>query len=262
MLLAHISDLHLEGGARAAERAARVVTYINAMSRRPDAVLVTGDIADHGAPAEYAEAAELLARIDAPVLTCPGNHDDRAAYRKGLLDLPGEPGGTAPEPYAPVNRLHRVGGYAILMCDSTIPGEDGGALEDSTLEWLARTLDTLGDTPALIAFHHPPTVIHHEYLDSINLSNADRLAELLAGRTQVPAILVGHAHTSAATTFAGLPLLIAPGVTSTLRMPWETGEDLVNIVSPPGVAFHVLDEDRRIMSHFRVVERPDTQPAE
>lgn len=263
MLLAHISDLHLDGGARAAERAARVVTYINAMSRRPDAVLVTGDIADHGAPAEYAEAAELLARIDAPVLTCPGNHDDRAAYRKGLLDLPGEPGAAAPDPYAPINRLHRVGDYAILMCDSTIPGEDGGLLEDATLEWLTRTLDALGDTPALIAFHHPPTVIHHEYLDSINLSNSDRLAELLAGRAPAaPALLVGHAHTSAATTFAGLPLLIAPGVTSTLRMPWETGEDLVNIVSPPGIAFHVLDEDRRIMTHFRVVERADAHPAE
>ncbi|MEU1076783.1 MULTISPECIES: metallophosphoesterase [unclassified Streptomyces] len=270
MLLAQISDLHLDGGARAAERAARVVTYINAMARRPDAVLVTGDIADHGTAAEYAEAAELLARIEAPVLTCPGNHDDRAAYRKGLLDLPGGPGGTTQDPYAPVNRLHRVGGYAILMCDSTIPGEDGGVLEDTTLEWIARTLDGLGDTPALIAFHHPPTVIHHEYLDSINLGNADRLAELLAGHTRahddapatpaappVPALLVGHAHTSGATTFAGLPLLIAPGVTSTLRMPWEAGEGLVNIVSPPGVAFHFLDEDRRIMTHFRVVEHPD-----
>ncbi|WP_344078860.1 phosphodiesterase [Streptomyces crystallinus] len=261
MLLAHISDLHVDGGARAAERVARVVTYINAMHRRPDAVLVTGDIADHGTPAEYAEAAELLARIEAPVLTCPGNHDDRAAYRKGLLDLPGEPGGADPDPYAPINRLHQVGDYAILMCDSTIPGEDGGALDDATLEWLGRTLDSLGDTPALIAFHHPPTVIHHEYLDSINLDDADRLAGLLAGRAHVPALLVGHAHTSAATTFAGLPLLIAPGVTSTLRMPWEAGEGLVDIVSPPGVAFHVLDEDRRITTHFRVVERPEEHAA-
>ncbi|MFK8912464.1 metallophosphoesterase [Streptomyces sp. YS-3] len=284
MLLAQISDLHLDGGARAAERAARVVTYINAMHRRPDAVLVTGDIADHGTAAEYAEAAELLARIEAPVLTCPGNHDDRAAYRKGLLDLPGGPGGTTQDPYAPVNRSHRVGGYAILMCDSTIPGEDGGVLEDTTLEWIARTLDGLGDTPALLAFHHPPTVIHHEYLDSINLGNADRLAELLAAHahkhaqkhahtatapasppvtagTAVAAVLVGHAHTSGATTFAGLPLLVAPGVTSTLRMPWEAGEGLVNIVSPPGVAFHFLDEDRRIMTHFRVVEHPDDHHA-
>ncbi|MEU5438912.1 metallophosphoesterase [Streptomyces sp. NPDC020719] len=257
MLLAHISDLHLDGGARAAQRAARVVEFINAMSRRPDAVLVTGDIADHGAPAEYAEAAELLARIDAPVLTCPGNHDDRAAYRKGLLDLPGGPsakGGAAPDPYAPVNRLHRVGDYAILMLDSTIPGEDPGVFEDATLEWLARTLDSLGDTPALPAFHHPPAVIHHEYLDSTNLTNADRFAEVLAGRDNVPAVLVGHAHTPAATTFAGRPLLIAPGVTSTLRLPWEPGEGLVNRTSPPGIAFHVLDAGGRIMTHFRVVE--------
>ncbi|MFD9793876.1 metallophosphoesterase [Streptomyces sp. NPDC059070] len=254
MLLAHISDLHLDGGARAAERAARVVEYINALSRRPDAVLVTGDIADHGTADEYAEAAALLARIDVPVLTCPGNHDDRAAYRKGLLDLPGDAAKAAPDPYAAVNRLHHVGGYAILMLDSSIPGEDAGAFDDATLDWLGRTLDGLGDTPALPAFHHPPAVIHHEYLDSTNLTNAERFAELLAGRDNVPAVLVGHAHTPAATTFAGRPLLIAPGVTSTLRLPWESGEGLVNHTAPPGIAFHVLDGEHRIMTHFRVVE--------
>ncbi|MGP3635474.1 metallophosphoesterase [Streptomyces sp. 24-1644] len=258
MLLAHISDLHLDGTDRATDRATRVVTYLNSLARQPDAVLVTGDIADHGAPEEYAEAARLLAALTAPALPCPGNHDDRATYRKVLLGdehTEGADGVTGP-----INRLHHVAGYALLLCDSTIPGEDAGRFDDETLDWLARTLDDLGDTPALPAFHHPPATVHHPYLDSTNLTNAALFAELLAERPvdNVPAILTGHAHTSMAATFAGRPLLVAPGVISTLRLPWESGEGLVDRIAPPGVAFHVLDEGvrgagGRITTHYRVV---------
>ncbi|QGV79201.1 phosphodiesterase [Streptomyces ficellus] len=251
MLLAHISDLHLDGTEHATERAARVVAYLNGLSRQPDAVLVTGDIADHGAPEEYAEAARLLGTLAAPAFTCPGNHDDRAAYREVLR--PGGEGATTPEGTGPVNRSHRVAGHALLLCDSTIPGEDAGLLGDETLDWLARTLDELGDTPAIPAFHHPPALLHHPYVDSMNLTDADRLANLLKGRTNVPAILTGHAHTPAATTFAGRPLLVAPGVVSTLRLPWESGDSLTDRVAPPGVAFHMLTGDGRVTTHFRVV---------
>ncbi|MEW2552345.1 phosphodiesterase [Streptomyces zhihengii] len=249
MLLAHISDLHLDGDTRATDRAARTVAYLNSLTRQPDAVLVTGDIADHGAPEEYRLAAQLLSGLSSPHFTCPGNHDDRAAYREVLL---GAAPGTATS--EPVNRLHLVGDHALLMCDSTIPGEDPGLLDDETLSWLERTLDDLGDTPALPAFHHPPAAIHHPYLDSTNLTNADRLAEVLTGRTNIPAVLTGHAHTPAASTFAGLPLLIAPGVVSTVRLPWEPGETLTDRDAPPAVAFHVLGEaDSPVVTHFRFV---------
>lgn len=249
MLLAHISDLHLDGDARATDRAARTVAYLNSLTRQPDAVLVTGDIADHGAREEYRLAARLLSDLTAPHVTCPGNHDDRTAYREVLLDAAA--GAASREP---VNRLHLVGGHALLMCDSTIPGEDAGLLDEETLSWLERTLDDLGDTPALPAFHHPPAVIHHPYLDSTNLTNAARLTEVLAGRTNVPAILTGHAHTPAATTFAGLPLLIAPGVVSTVRLPWEPGGTLTDRDAPPAVAFHVLGEGGSpLTTHFRFV---------
>ncbi|MEE2036906.1 metallophosphoesterase [Nocardiopsis sp. CT-R113] len=244
VLLAHISDLHLDGSERATERATRTVEYLRGLSQAPDALLVSGDTADHGAHEEYAEAAGLL-DLPFPVLNCPGNHDDRAAYREVLL---GEPASTEP-----VNQVHHVAGAAVLACDSTIPGEDGGHLDAATLVWINDTLNGLpGDTPALLALHHPPVRVHHPLPDSMRLDNADDLAGLLAAHPRVAGILVGHAHTGGATTFAGRPLLLAPGVTWTLRMPWE-GEPVANRDQPPGVAFHVLDEDHRLTTHFRAV---------
>jgi 3',5'-cyclic AMP phosphodiesterase CpdA len=252
VLLAQISDLHLDGTERSRERTARVMDYLRSLPTPVDALLVTGDIADHGALAEYQQAAELLA-APFPVLSCPGNHDARSPMRAGLL---GEPTGDGP-----INRLHLVGGTAILMCDSSIPGADDGLLDAETLAWLGSTLDALPDgTPALIAFHHPPVRLHHPLPDGYLLRRGADLAALLADHPEVVAVITGHAHTAAASTFAGRPLLVGPAITWTLRLPWE-GDQVADRDQPPGLAFHILDEQdgrHRLTTHFRVVpSRPD-----
>nr|WSW69047.1 metallophosphoesterase [Streptomyces sp. NBC_00995] len=243
-LLAQISDLHLDGTERATRRATLVMDYLRALPRPVDAVLVTGDIADHGAEAEYEEAARILA-APFPVLACPGNHDARPAYRKALL-------GEAPEE-GPVNRLHHVSGTAVLMCDSTIPGQDDGLLDAETLAWIDSTLSALPeDTPALIACHQPPVALHHPLPDRYMLREPGHLADLLDAHPRVAAVLTGHAHTAAASTFAGRPLIVGPAITWTLRMPWE-GDQAADLDQPPGLAFHVLDDERRLTTHYRVV---------
>ncbi|MGC5530104.1 metallophosphoesterase [Streptomyces sp. SR-10] len=244
MLLAQISDLHLDGTERATRRAARVMDHLRGLPRPVDALLVTGDIADHATEAEYEEAVRLL---DAPfpVLACPGNHDARPAYRKAFL-------GEVPDT-APVNRVHHIAGTAVLMCDSTIPGRDEGRLDAETLAWIDTTLTGLPDgVPALIAFHQPPVELHHPLPDAGMLQEPERLAALLAAHPRVVAVLTGHAHTAAASVFGGRPLIVGPAVTWTLRMPWE-GASPADRDQPPGLAFHVLGEDRRLTTHFRVV---------
>ncbi|WP_328719241.1 phosphodiesterase [Streptomyces sp. NBC_00247] len=244
LLLAQISDLHLDGSERATLRATRVMDHLRALPRPVDALLVTGDIADHGDEAEYEEAARILA-APFPVLMCPGNHDERAAYRKALLEeAPG---------HGPVNRAHHIGGTTILMCDSTIPGRDEGRLDAETLTWIGTTLAALPeDAPALIAFHQPPVRLHHPLPDSFMLEEPGELAALLDAYPQITAVLTGHAHTAAASTFAGRPLIVGPAVTWTLRLPWE-GDEPADREQPPGLAFHVLDDDRRLTTHYRVV---------
>ncbi|MFF3330942.1 phosphodiesterase [Streptomyces sp. NPDC002888] len=249
LVLAHISDLHLDGSPRATERAERVRDRLWELPGQVDALLVTGDIADHGTEAEYEEAARILGLRDGdtpfPVLTCPGNHDSRAPYRKALLGLPTADG--------PVNSVQVFDGGAVLMCDSSIPGGDEGALEEETYDWIEATLDELdGSVPALLAFHHPPVALHHPLPDAYRLGAPDRLAALLERRPEIAGLVTGHAHTPAATSFAGRPLVVGPGVTWTLRLPWE-GEQVADREAPVGLAFHVLDTEGRLTSHFRTV---------
>ncbi|MDX3137232.1 metallophosphoesterase, partial [Streptomyces europaeiscabiei] len=179
-----------------------------------------------------------------PVLTCPGNHDSRAPYRKALLGEPPADG--------PVNSAHVFTDAAVLMCDSSIPGRDEGELDTQTYTWIEETLDGLdGERPVLLAFHHPPVALHHPLPDAYRLGQPSKLDRLLGRRPEIAGIVTGHAHTPAATTFAGRPLVVGPGVTWTLRLPWE-GDQVADREAPPGLAFHVLDDEGRLTSHFRV----------
>ncbi|MFE2110956.1 metallophosphoesterase [Kitasatospora sp. NPDC059463] len=250
LTIAHFSDIHLgqdhhgDAGERARRRAEQVVAYLDALPGLLDAVLVTGDLADHGLPAEYREVAKVLASRH-PVLLCPGNHDVREPYREVLL-------GEAPSG-GPVNRLHALPGADVLMLDSSIPGRHDGLLDEETLGWLDRTLaEGPADRPAVVAFHHPPVILHLPYVDPIRQFGEDRLAEVLDRHPRVRALLCGHAHTGAATGFAGLPLLVAPGVVSTVTLPFE-GTPEITFEQPPLIAFHLLDDDGRLTTHYRVV---------
>lgn len=247
VILAHLSDLHLgqdhdgDGGARARERAERVLGYLDDLDGRVDALLVTGDIADHGAPAEYQLARELLTRQRFPVLTCPGNHDHRAAYRVAFPD--GNDDG-------PVNVVHHLPGATIAMCDSSIPGRDDGLLDDATIVWLDKVLsDARPDEPAFICFHHPPATLRLPAVDEIRQFREDRLTDLVERHRHVTAVLCGHAHTAATTTIAGRPLVVAPGVVSTAVLPVESGA-VLHYDLPPALAFHVL-AGTRLITHFR-----------
>src|SRR5262249_28067964 len=141
IVLAHLSDIHLDLGERAEERAGRVMRYLNDLPGELDAVLATGDLADHGLPAEYEQVAKVLDSRHR-VLHCPGTHDVREAYREVLL---GEPASDAP-----INQLHEIGGATFFMCDSSIPGRDDGYLADETIDWLDRTLGQDPEAPAFI----------------------------------------------------------------------------------------------------------------
>ncbi|MEU5834982.1 metallophosphoesterase [Streptomyces diacarni] len=252
-VFAQISDIHLgqdrgDEGVRARARAERVLASLAGLPGELDAVLLTGDIADHGTVGEYRLAAKLFAEHGVMPLICPGNHDVRGPYRSVLL---GGDGADA----SPVNQAHHLLGATLLMCDSSVPGKGHGYLDDTTLAWLDAELTAApDDKPAFVCFHHPPVPLHGQYVDAIRQFGEERLAEVVGRHGNVAGLLCGHSHTPAVTTFAGLPLVAAPGVVSTLRMPWEGEDDgPLDHELPPLIAFHVYDDEGRLTTHFRVV---------
>lgn len=247
ILVAQISDTHFDLGARNAERAERVLAYLAYLRRRPDAILVTGDITDSGTPEQYAEARMVL-DADIPVYPIPGNHDDRAAFRTALLSEQASS--------APINHAHRVGNLTVALLDSSIPGEPSGRLTEQTYDWLHGVLAAApADAPILLALHHPPAHLFSPVIDEISLTEPEKLAEVVAADERIVGVITGHAHSSAATTFAGRPLLIAPSTASVLGGEWELElpDRVMDYAPDPALALHVIDENYRMTTHFRTV---------
>src|ERR1700744_1450071 len=106
-----LSVLHLggtwPGDADPGARLAHAVTWIRAHGPQADAVLVTGDLADHATDEEYAAVRALLEPLAAPLYVLPGNHDDRAALRRNC-ELPGDAA-------APINDTFDLGPLRLVV---------------------------------------------------------------------------------------------------------------------------------------------------
>lgn len=235
VLLAQLSDLHIganENGFDPVPHLEAVVEAVRSLPNRPDAVLVSGDLADDGAKEGYGVARELLERLESPLHVLPGNHDDRGRLR-AAFDLPGE--GDEPVRYSV-----DIGQLRLVVFDSNVPGQDPGRYDGEQLRWLDAELSAEPERATLLALHHPPLATGIEEWDGINLEPGQRplLAEVVARHPQLRVIVGGHLHRVAASSLAGVPVLAAPSTYLQARPDYET--EGVELMPHPGFALHVL----------------------
>jgi len=211
-ILLHLSDTHLRAASTprlfdavdGVARLAATIGVIEAGGLRPDAIIVTGDLADLGEPGAYADLRALLEpyaqRIGARVLWVMGNHDERGAFRVGLLDEASD--------LRPVDRVDELDGLRVVTLDTSVPGHHHGEVRDAQLAWLAEVLATPAPLGTILAMHHPPVPSVLPLAASVELHDQSRLAAVLRG-TDVRAIIAGHLHYSTFATFAGIPVSVA-----------------------------------------------------
>ena len=84
MIIAQLSDIHAEGSAEALHRLDRVLDWLRPM--RPDALVVSGDLAEAEHQRSYREVRQRLESLDAPFFVVPGNVDDHGRMRAGVGD--------------------------------------------------------------------------------------------------------------------------------------------------------------------------------
>jgi 3',5'-cyclic-AMP phosphodiesterase len=248
VIVVQLSDPHIgadwvEGDPVAGLTAA--IAQVRRLEPAPDALLVTGDLAEHSADAEYAQVAALLAAVEAPRYVLPGNHDDHAALRRHF-DAPGAPG-------TPIQYAVDLGGLRVLMLDSTRAGADSGQLDADRLAWLENTLAEDTRTPTLLAMHHPPFETGAPAADAIGIPDSDRaaLADLVRRHPNVSLIAAGHFHRAIAGRLAGCPVLAAPSTYAGFVLDFTAGR-LRSVATPPGYVVHVL-RDGEMASHVETL---------
>jgi 3',5'-cyclic AMP phosphodiesterase CpdA len=175
-----------------------------------------------------------------------GNRDDRERVRHHF--------GFAPQGDAPLNYSVEAGPFRVLVLDTSVPGADGGHLDEPTLRWLHNELSVDMTVPTLLAMHHPPLLTGSPAWDQIALDSESRssLANELADHDNVRAILGAHLHRPLLTEFVGRPVLVS--ASTYVQFPLSVGaRTLVPDDEPPGYLVHVITGDAQLVSSFQTV---------
>jgi Icc protein len=256
-ILLHLSDTHLLAGNRplggrydTSANLQRTLEAVERLGVRPDAIVFTGDLTDVGEPEAYRalrESAEPVAeRLGAPIVWIAGNHDERPALRRGMLDLdPTE---------EPVVGVWDLGGLRLVALDTSVPGWHHGDLDAGQLDWLRGVLSEPAPLGTILAMHHPPLPSHVPLFDILELRDQDRLADIVRG-TDVRAILAGHLHYSTSGTFARVPVSVAAATCYTMNLARPAAE--VNGMDA-GQSFHLVHVYDETITHavVPVVDAP------
>ena len=253
MLIAQATDLHI-GFHRDApvdlnlERFSKVLDRLIHGPDRPDVLLLTGDITEHGDAESFAALTRVLEGCPFPVWPIPGNHDSRVALAAAFPQVP-QKGGF-------LHYAIDAGTFRIVMLDTLEEGRHGGAYCAGRAGWLAADLAAHPDVPTLIALHHPPVGVGIAWMDPNPAEPwIAHLRSAIAGQTQVRALICGHVHRPVATIFAGVPLIVCPSSSAGLALnlspidPAKADGRAMLVDCLPGFALHRWD-GQNLSSHF------------
>lgn len=254
MLIAQLSDIHIgfDRGNREEANVQRLRAVIERLikgANRPDLVLLTGDLTEHGDAESFAILAEELAALPFPMLAIPGNHDSR----EGLLAaLPGTP--VSADGF--IHHSHEIAGLRLILLDTFEAGRHGGAFCEARAQWLGQELAAHAATPTLLVMHHPPFAAGIAWMDSDPREPwVARLAEVVRGQDQIVGIACGHLHRAIVSHWQGHTVLICPSTAPPVAMDLNPidperpdGRALISS-EPPGYGLHQWD-GTRLTSHF------------
>ena len=154
---------------------------------------------------------ELLAPLDLEPHVLPGNHDLRGPLREAF-GLPGEGD-------EPASHVVDLGPLRLVCLDSTIPGAEGGALDEGRIEWLDAALGEEREKPTVLAMHHPPLRTEIPTFERIGLAPEARaaLAEVLVRHRQVVRVSPGTCTGRSSPSWPGAPSSPSPAPTCRRR---------------------------------------------
>ncbi|MET1077512.1 MAG: 3',5'-cyclic-AMP phosphodiesterase [Pseudomonas sp.] len=205
VLLVQLSDSHLfaaaDGrllGMDTQDSLQRVIERVLEEQPKVDLMLASGDLSQDGSLASYERFRSLTAAIPAPARWFPGNHDELPAMQAACA------GSDLLEP------VIDLGGWRIVLLDSSIPGAVPGHLAEAQLQLLEQALSTAPERHHLICFHHHPVSIGCRWMAPIGLRNPDALFAVLDRFPQVRALLWGHIHQEFDQQRQGVRLLASP----------------------------------------------------
>jgi 3',5'-cyclic-AMP phosphodiesterase len=242
MIVAQLSDIHADGSGSALDRLDKVLSWLR--RQEPDAIIVSGDLAEASFDPMYRAVRDRLERLGCPFFVVPGNVDDHLDMRQAFGDLYGW------TKDRPLNVVGRLDGLRLIGLDVTVNGAHYGDAVP-VLDWLGGELGS-DPTPTLIFQHQHPFPTGIDNKDRNICLGGDALTGVIeAAGPVVLGLTCGHVHRPLFTTFAGRQASMAPSVARANRLRLDGKES--EISDPPGLLVHHI-RDGRLTSHVVMVD--------
>jgi Icc protein len=268
----HLTDTHIMAGGGWSFRPGypefdteqslrRVVETVRSLDPAPAFAVLGGDLASPDllnravvlTSAEYEPSYKLLkdiiSRLPCPAHLLLGNHDDRMAFSRVLLN-------DALAPSAPHCFSFDHGGYHFIGLDSQEPGQARGFLDSGQIEWLRQDLLQHRDQPTIVFVHHHPWPLGLEWIDSMRLRNGEELIAVLHEHSRARWLICGHVHLDQVIQRGGITMLTTPSTCLQLSRVSQAAKALPG---PP--AFRIVDVSGDELS-TRVVHLHTANPHE
>ena len=222
MIIAQITDTHLADADTAdpvfrtrAENLRQCIADINGLDPRPDAVIHTGDMTQHGLAAEFAQARALLAALEVPLYVTPGNRDGREGMARAFAGDGDMMSACAFVHYAVEEHPVRLLAVDTLANDGGVKGD----LCHTRLAMLDATLAEAPARPTALFMHHPPFDVPGapDPFSYQRRQAAADLAALVSRHPQVVRIFTGHKHRPWTAAVGGVAASTVPSVATDLR---------------------------------------------
>ncbi|OOY34098.1 3',5'-cyclic-AMP phosphodiesterase [Solemya velum gill symbiont] len=250
MQLIQITDMHMHrepGEIRQScvntdDSLAAVLASIKNRGQIPALIAATGDLAQDPHPEIYNRFGQMVSLLDAPVVTLPGNHDDRAmmsaSFSDGSVSCCGE---------------LQLGEWQLVFLDTSVPGEVHGSLGQEQLDNLIETISSTSASHILIFMHHHPYPVGTVWLDDIGLENSDLFWDAVGTSARVRGVVCGHIHQQLDCIHKGIRMLGTPS-TCVQFVPFSEESDFDD--RPPGYRVIELNDDGSIDTRVEWVPLP------
>lgn len=165
-----------------------------------DLIAATGDLVQDQTTRAYQRFTDGIARLPAPCVWLPGNHDYQPSMAKEL----------AAAGISSSKQVLLGEQWQILLLDSQVQGVPHGELSDDQLIWLDNCLAQQPGRHTVVMLHHHPLASGCTWLDQHSLRNSHMLAEVLTCYQNIDAILCGHIHQDMDVMWNGIRILATP----------------------------------------------------
>ena len=165
-----------------------------------DLIGATGDLVQDQSTRAYQRFTDGIARLPAPCVWLPGNHDYQPSMAQEL----------AAAGISSSKQVLLGDQWQILLLDSQVQGVPHGELSDDQLIWLDNCLAQQPDRHTVVMLHHHPLASGCTWLDQHSLRNSHMLAEVLTRYQNIEGILCGHIHQDMDVMWNGIRMLATP----------------------------------------------------